>query len=444
MKLLPTLSIVVPSFNQAHYLPETLQSLVDQDYPALEVIIQEAGSTDGSVAIAEDFVNRYPTIFKLFVEKDSGQADALNRGFTRTTGEILAFLNSDDTYLPGTLHRVAAELDPAQGRYVIMGRCLFTGEDSKYVGIEHPAEYINHFEHLAIWKRGFNTIPQPSVFWHRSVWERCGNLDVNEHHALDYDLFCRFSQHYRFHRIDELFSTYRMHDSSKSSQRTETEVLELSIAVSGKHWGSWLSPLRWRCEFSYWLHNRQQQRHERARHHARRAEDAFIKRRYGAAGIEFAATLMASPRMARDRLFYAWLTAKSVRLFRRLAIIDEGFTGRYADGWIGPVYREQITVPDDAKQLVVNATHHPQPTHKKVTVQLFINGSLVDTNVVKEGTSFTLTAAMEPYWNQIVTLELKTNSYFVPGELHGGDDKRKLSLGLSDLIIDKNQGNNHD
>ncbi len=438
MKPLPTLSIVVPSFNQAQYLPETLQSLVDQDYPALEVIIQEAGSTDGSVAIAEDFVNRYPTIFKLFVEKDTGQADALNRGFARTTGEILAFLNSDDTYFSGTLHRVAAELDPAQGRQVIMGRCIFTGEDSRYVGIEHPAEYINHFEHLAIWKRGFNTIPQPSVFWHRSVWERCGNLDINEHHALDYDLFCRFSQHYRFHRIDELFSTYRMHDSSKSSQRTETEVLELSINVSRKHWGTWLSLLRWRCEFSYWQYNRQQQRHERARHHARRAEDAFIKRRYGAAGIEFAATLMASPRMARDRLFYAWLTAKGVRLFRRLAIIDEGFTEHYADGWIGPVYREQITVPDDAKQLIVNATHHPQPTHKKVTIQLFINGSLVDTNVVKEATSFTLTAAMEPYRNQIVTLELKTNSYFVPGELHGGDDRRQLSILLGTIQIATN------
>jgi len=435
MKSLPSISIVVPSYNQAQYLPETLQSLVDQDYPSLEVIIQEGGSTDGSVAIAEDFVSRYPAVFQLFVEKDSGQADALNRGFARTTSEIMAFLNSDDTYFPRILHRVAAEIDPAQGRYVIMGRCVFTGEGSRYVGIEHPAEYTNHFEHLAIWKRGFNTIPQPSVFWHRAVWERCGGLDVNEHHALDYDLFCRFSRYYYFHRVDELFSTYRMHDSSKSSQRTEAEVLELSIQVSRKHWGSWLSPLRWRCEFSYWLHNRQ--RHERARHHARRAEEAFIKRRYGVAVAEFAATLIASPRMARDRLLYGWLAAKGVRLFERLAVINEGFTGRYPDGWIGPIYREQVSVPEDGKRVIVTAAHHPQQTHRKIKVQLLINGKLADSKEIKNDANFSLVADLEPYRGQMVLLELKTNSYFIPSDLHGSEDKRKLSVGLGDIVIDK-------
>jgi glycosyltransferase involved in cell wall biosynthesis len=435
MKPLPSLSIVVPSFNQAQYLPETLQSLVDQNYPVLEVIIQEAGSTDGSIAIAEDFVKRYPAIFKLFVEKDSGQADALNRGFARTTGEILAFLNSDDTYYPETLHRVAAELDPAKGRYIVMGRCLFTGEGSCYVGVEHPAEYINHFEHLAIWKRGFNTIPQPSVFWHRSVWERSGGLDINEHHALDYDLFSRFSKHYRFHRIDKLFSTYRMHDSSKSSQRTEAEVLELSIKVSQKHWGTWLAPLRWQCELSYWLYTRQL--HERARHHARRAEEAFKARNFGVALVETAATFMASPQMARDRLFYGWLAAKGVRVFQRLAISKEGFSGRHPDGWIGPIYRQQISIPNEGKQLNVSATYHLQPTHKNIKVKLFINNRVVETCVLKKDATFSLTADLEPYRGQVIELELKTNSYFVPGDLDGGEDKRKLSLKLGNVVIDK-------
>jgi len=434
MKPLPTISIVVPSFNQAQYLPETLQSLVDQDYPALEVIIQDGGSSDGSIAVAEDFVHRYPAIFRLYVEKDSGQADALNRGFARATGEILAFLNSDDTYFPRILHRVATEIDPARGRYVIMGRCVFTGEGSRYVGIEHPAEYVNHFQHLAIWKRGFNTIPQSSVFWHRAVWERCGGLDVNEHHALDYDLFCRFSRYYPFHRVDELFSTYRMHDNSKSSQRTEAEVLELAIKVSRKHWGVWLSPLRWRCEFSYWLYYRQ--RHERARHHARRAEDAFVNRHYGVALAEFVRTLIASPRMTRDRLLYGWLAARGIRLFEQLAVINEGFTGRYADGWIGPLYREQVSVPGDGKRIVITATHHLQPTHRKIKTQLFINGTLADSKVVEEDTTFSLAADVESYRGQTVLLEIRTNSCFVPSDLFGGEDKRKLSLRLGDIVID--------
>ncbi len=212
MDSFPLISIVTPSFNQGSYLAETLQSLLDQEYPRLEVIIQDGGSTDGAVAVAEEFVRRHPGIFRLYVEKDAGQADALNRGFARVTGEIHGFLNSDDTLYPGCLRSVARKIDPARGRWVVFGRCLFTGEGSRYVGVEHPAvEYRSHFEQLAIWKRGYNTLPQPSVFWHRRVWERCGGFKVTEHHVLDYDLFCRFSARYRFYRVDELWSTYRIH-----------------------------------------------------------------------------------------------------------------------------------------------------------------------------------------------------------------------------------------
>jgi glycosyltransferase involved in cell wall biosynthesis len=435
MKPSPSISVVVPSFNQAQYIAETLQSLVDQNYPNLQVVIQEGGSRDGSIAIAEDFARRYPQIFELHVEKDSGQADALNRGFARTTGEILAFLNSDDTYYPGTLHRVASEIDPTRNRYVVMGRSLFTGENSRYVGIEHPAEYISHFEHLAIWKRGFNTIPQPSVFWHRKVWEYCGGLDVNEHHALDYDLFCRFSEHFRFHRIDELFSTYRMHDSSKSSQRTEAEVLDLSIGVSRKHWGPWWSLQRWRCELSYWWHN--QHLHDRARHHARRAEDAFSERKYGLAIAESVRTMFASPKMARDRLLYGWLTAKFGRLAGKVSVSgpEAGHTEQYPDGWIGPVYRKAIPVPFDASNALITVSHNRHARHRRIVVQLFIDGTMVDSKTVKASSTFTLSADLRSHRQKIVQMELKSNSYFVPARIFGGQDKRHLSLHLDDISI---------
>lgn len=430
----PLISIVVPSFNQAAYLPETLQSLVDQEYSPLEVIIQDGGSTDGSVAIAEDYVQRYPGIFQLHVEQDEGQADALNRGFARARGEILAFLNSDDTYYPRVLHRVAAEIDPAQDRFVIVGRCMFTGEGSRYVGIEHPAEYASHFEHLAIWKRGYNTIPQPSVFWHRKVWERCGGLDVNEHHALDYDLFCRFSEHFTFHRVDQLFSTYRMHDSSKSAQKSEAEVLDLSIGVSRKHWGPWTSPLRWRCELSYRLHRLQL--HERARHHARRAEAAFAARQWPAALREFFMTGLCSPRMARDRLLYGWLAARGVRAFERWAIVADRFTGRYEDGWIGPHYREVLAVPPAARQLQVGLSHFPQPGHRRLKVGLRVNGNLVGSRKVTAAGSFTMSADMAAWQGAEVAVEIVSSSYFSPGEASGSDDRRALSLKLDSISID--------
>lgn len=432
MTSLPLISIVVPSYNQAQYLPETLQSLLDQEYPALEVIVQDGGSTDGSVEIAQTYECNYPHIFRVFVEKDDGQADAINKGFARTHGEIMAFLNSDDTYFPKILHNVAAEIDPQHNRFIVVGRCIFTGEGSNYVGVEHPTEYTSHFEQLAIWKRGFNTIPQPSVFWHRQVWDRCGGLDVNEQHALDYDLFCRFSAKYVFHCVDELWSTYRMHDASKSSQRTEAEVLELSIQVSKKHWGSWLSPLRWRCELSHWWYRRNA--HERARHHARRADEAFRNKKVVTALYEFVQTLFFSPTMARDRLLFSWLTGRQVWFLNKL-VSNYGFTDCYPDGWIGPHYRIKLTIPQNAQQLAVNASFYPHPAEATATVKLIINGTVADSKSLGGEASFVLEAPMQPYHGKAITIEVQSSFHFVPADIFGGSDMRMLSLRLGEVSV---------
>lgn len=433
MNNLPAISIVVPSFNQAQYLRETLQSLVDQAYPNLQVIIQDGGSRDDSIAIAEEFVQRHPGVFELYPEKDAGQADALNRGFRRAKGVILGFLNSDDTLYPQVLHSVAREIDPARDRYVVMGRSLFTGENSRYVGVEHPAEFISHFEHLAIWKRGYNTVPQPSVFWHKDVSARCGWLDVDEHHALDYDLFCRFSRHYQIHKVDELWSTYRMHDESKSAQRTEAEVLELSIGVSRKHWGSWLSPLRWRCELSYWQYRRHASDH--ARHHARKAEQAFKQRQLLKAGSEFIQTCFYSPRMAQDRLLYGWLSQKLPRLLSRVVVRDNAFHGLYNDGWIGPSFMAQVDVPPSATVLEYRMEHVPQAGHDGFDVELAVDGAVVDRRQMLAPGPFTLAADAQALRGRKVNIEIRSGSYFVPRDIMSVDDNRELSVKLSEVKI---------
>ncbi len=263
MNSLPLISIAVPSFNQGRFIGETLQSLVDQKYPNLEVIIQDGGSTDGAVEIARKFVEKYPHIFTLFVEQDTGHPQAVNRAFRRANGEILGYLNTDDTLYPGCLHRAAQEIDPHRDRYVVFGRCLFTGEGSVYVGAEHPVEFVSHFEQLAIWKRGYNTIPQPATFWHRKVYEQCGDFDETCNHGLDYLQWCKFSRDFTFHEVDEMWATYRMHSASVSSNKTEQEWLDIMTQYSRMHWGPWWQPLRWRCELSHWIHG--QHFHEQAR-----------------------------------------------------------------------------------------------------------------------------------------------------------------------------------
>ena len=434
----PLISIVTPSYNQAAFIRETLQSLVDQDYGNLEVIIQDGGSTDGAVEIAREFVDSYPHIFCLYVEKDDGQADALNRGFARARGEILGFLNSDDTLYPKCLHRVAEEIAPESGRLIVMGRCLFTGEDSPYVGVEHPAEYVSHFDHLAIWKRGFNSIPQPSVFWHRQVWSECGGFDANEQHALDYDLFCRFSQRYTFHRVDELWSTYRMHPVSKSAQSSELEVLQLSIAVSRKYWGSWLKPLRWRCELSHWLHTHHH--HDQARHHARLCEQAARADRPGTAFFEFWRTALHSPKMARDRLLAAWLVNKRAHVLQKLLRPSPQFTDQYGDGWIGPIYRTTLAVSENAGQLTITLQHLPRNSFQIVEAKLLINQKEICHHDCEQSETFELTADVKRYRKRTIGIEIKCNNSFSPHLLDGSEDKRKLSLQLLETKINSADG----
>ncbi len=429
----PLISIVVPSLNQGDFLAETLQSLVDQAYPNLEVIVQDGGSKDQSVEIARDFERRFPQIFHVFVEPDRGQSHALNLGFAKTHGTILGFLNSDDTLYPGCLRAVAREIDPARGRWIVFGRSLFTG-DGLHSGVEHPADFVSRFEQLAIWKRGFNTLPQPSVFWHRRAWDACGGFDEREGHVLDYDLFCRFSAHYHFYKVDELWSTYRLHADSKSAQRSEAEVLALSIAVSCRHWPGWWRPLRWHLAWSHWLHDHHA--HERARHHARRAEQAFAEKRTAHALGEFARTLVFSPAMAWHRLLQPLLVGKGLHhaerwLFRRGPDDAEAgeFTGRHADGWIGPFYEQRLALPADATRLVLRLRHVPLEggRHARIDSELFIEGRSVAKLTCTEARTYEVAADVERFAGRVCRVVLRTSPFFIPSFLDDSSgDSRKL------------------
>lgn len=436
----PLISIVTPSFNQGEFLRETLQSLVAQDYPRLEVIIQDGGSTDNSLPVAREFAAKFPEMFQVHAEPDHGQAHAINLGLRKARGQILGFLNSDDTLLPGCLASVAREVNLEQGRFVVFGRCLFTGEGMPYVGVEHPAEFRGHFEQLAIWKRGFNTLPQPSVFWHRRVWEECGGLDESESHVLDYDLFCRYSRRFRFHKVDELWSTYRLHAASKSAQRTEAEVLALSVAVSRRHWPAWWHPRRWRLAWSHWLHDRHA--HERARHHARRAEQAFAANQLGLATLECVRTLALSPRMAWHRLLQPLLAGRGLHWLEKLFLRPEGkpeeFTGRYPDGWIGPVYLRTLIVPGDAECLRLKMQHNPQTdgAHAEIRVEARVDDQVVLTRDVSQPGPFDLEIDLQPCRNRACRLELRTRPHFIPSTFHGTEDHRRLTALLFDVAIE--------
>lgn len=202
----PRISVVTPSLNQGEFLEATLCSVISQQYPALEYIVVDGGSTDGSVGIIE----RYEADITHWIsEPDRGHADALNKGFARTTGEIMCWINSSDLHYPWTLATVAEIFTQFPQVEWISGTGSMFDEDGRLrVVVSSPG--VNLYDILAGDYRG---IQQESVFWRRSLWERAGGrLDESLTYAADLDLWLRFFRHAQLYQVGTLLGGFRVHE----------------------------------------------------------------------------------------------------------------------------------------------------------------------------------------------------------------------------------------
>ena len=204
------ISIVTPSFRQGHFIGQTIASVLDQGYPDLEYFVQDGGSQDSTVEVLRGFG---PRITGWVSEPDGGQSDALNKGFARTTGAIMAYLNSDDLLMPGTLAVVAdyfarhPEVDAVYGhRFVIdeEGR-----EIGRWVMPPHEAKVLAYADY----------IPQETLFWRRSLWDRAGGrIDASFRFAMDWDLLLRFTAAgARIERLPLFLGAFRVHGAGKTT-----------------------------------------------------------------------------------------------------------------------------------------------------------------------------------------------------------------------------------
>lgn len=196
---LPRISIVVPCFNAAATLEATLLSLFEQDYPDLQIIVMDGGSKDGSVEIIERHADRLAFWAS---EKDEGQVDALNKGFSHADGAIYGWLCADDCLLPGALHRVVREFAADETIDVVTGGCK-RDFDGKSVVYTQPGDHF--LERLFV----ANTIEQPSTFWKADLHRKVGAIDGSMRYAFDWELWCRFKKAgARWKAIPDLLSVY--------------------------------------------------------------------------------------------------------------------------------------------------------------------------------------------------------------------------------------------
>lgn len=245
----PTISIVTPAFNHAHFIEKTIKSVLDQKYPNLEYIVKDGGSTDNT----SEILKRYePKLAHWESTKDFGQSQAINIGFSHAHGEIMAYLNSDDLLLPGTLHYVADYFNKHPEVDVVYGHRILIDKNDDEIGrwVLPP-----HQDKILTWA---DYIPQETLFWRRSLWNKVdARIDESFQFAMDWDLILRFiSVGAHFVRLPRFLGAFRVHPHQKSSANISNMGKKDMKRLLERCHGRTVNPqeIHRRLRFYYWHH----------------------------------------------------------------------------------------------------------------------------------------------------------------------------------------------
>lgn len=226
MNVLPKISIVTPSFNQGEFIESTIRSVIGQGYPNLEYIIIDGGSTDGTVEI----IKKYEAQLTYWIsEPDKGQSDALNKGFSKATGELFYWINSDDYLVPNVLHKI--------------GRYNWTKNLGAVVGIGHiinlnkqviyTPKYYDPIttKDLFEWNDGKDFM-QPACFFTKTAWDNCGPLNSELYFCMDVDLWIKISKKFKIQRINEVIAHAYGHEEAKTTSEEDRMRLETYLMIA--------------------------------------------------------------------------------------------------------------------------------------------------------------------------------------------------------------------
>ncbi len=231
---LPRISIVIPSYNSAGFIGAAIDSVLAQEYPNTEILLVDGGSTDGTM----DLVRQYGDAIAWAVsEPDRGQSDALNKGFAQSTGDLMAWLCSNDFYQPGAFASAVRFFQENPEAEFVWGDGFEVDEQgavlSRIIDGPEPATDL----------RDFNYLVSTSAFWKRSLWEKAGaHIDEANYYTMDWELFLRMSRHARLHFVPEVLACFRIHGDSKTvlgcsadGTKRDAEI----VAIARKYGGRW-------------------------------------------------------------------------------------------------------------------------------------------------------------------------------------------------------------
>lgn len=219
----PKLSIVTPSLNQAAFLERTIRSVLDQGYEPLEYLVVDGGSTDGSVDIIERYADRLAWWVS---EADDGQTAAINKGLARATGEIVAYINSDDYYLPGAFEEVVAALASSDALWAV-GAARFVDADDRLTEVWRPAPPPAARHRWILYPWG---VPQAATFWRREAFQRHGDFRTDMHYVFDTEFGLRLAFAGELPAIvDRELAVRVVHEDAKSWDRRPFDREEIQL-----------------------------------------------------------------------------------------------------------------------------------------------------------------------------------------------------------------------
>jgi glycosyltransferase involved in cell wall biosynthesis len=225
----PTVSIVTPVLNQGQFIEQAIQSVRGQEYSNLEHIVVDGGSSDSTLSILERYEGTYN--MRWISEPDNGMYQAINKGMRKAKGEIFAYLNADDLYLPWTLRTVVEEFQRKPSADLVYGDMVNMAMNGQYASIIFNPPKRALRTHLR-----FLSLAQPVVFWRRRVFESLEGFDESLQIASDYDFWLNAASRFRFEKVDEILAIFRFHSDSKSL-RSMADLKEETALVTARYHG---------------------------------------------------------------------------------------------------------------------------------------------------------------------------------------------------------------